>query len=339
MTALLGFITALLVSRPISAREQTPRGIDVYTVDNDHSILDFTVRLVGFNRIRGTFGSWSCDFAYAPAAPAQSFVSFVAEVASVNTQVAERDKDLLKPPFFDAGRVPLMRFQSHSVSGTADSLLIDGNLTIKDSTRRVRFAAHLLFPEAIDPFGNRRLVFSATVTINRRDFGVDGPKFWSLAISDSVTIEMELAGRIWDYASLDFGSSHAAVGPALMAAADSGKLDAALRRMDQQQRAEPDTAKLAGPREVVTAAMRLGQRGDWKSARRVLELALNAVGSHWPATARAAVECRLAETLFRLGDRAGARSHIAIARSLDRDDTNALAWERVIGGTREPGDK
>src|SRR5262249_4187425 len=148
---------------------------EVYTVDNAHSILDFTTRLVAFNRVRGSFTEWSADFAWDPANPNTGVVSFIAKVASVSTQVSQRDGDRKQPDFFDVARFPTMAFQGHVASANGTHLEIEGRLTIRDSTRTIRFPAELEYPEAIDPFGNRRLVFSGKVTLNRRDFGVVRP--------------------------------------------------------------------------------------------------------------------------------------------------------------------
>src|ERR1041384_3857887 len=178
---------------PLVAQQRVP---EVYTVDEAHSLLDFTVRLVGFNRVRGAFGTWKADFAYDPATPASGFVSFRADAASIATQVEERDRDLKDASFFDVARFPALSFEGRVASAAGTSLEIEGRLTIRDSTRTIRFPLRLVTPEAIDPFGNRRLGFAGAGPPNRRGFGGVGPRFWNLVISDSVAIEMELAGRI-----------------------------------------------------------------------------------------------------------------------------------------------
>lgn len=242
---------------------------EVYTVDEAHSLLDFTTRLVGFNRVRGTFGIWRVDFVYDPAAPTAGFVSFMAEVASIATQVDERNQDLEGASFFDVAHFPRMWFEGHVVSATGTGLEIEGKLTIRDSTRVIRFPLELITPEATDPFGNRRLVFAGKVTLNRRDFGVVGPRFWNLAISDSVTIEMELAGRIWAYNTLGFGSG-AYYSPVLVSAADSGRFSEVSRRLERELATEPDSTRLPTPGETEVAVGRLVQASKPREAPRGL---------------------------------------------------------------------
>jgi len=322
------FALGLLLGRlaPVSAQA---RVAEVYTVDEAHSLLDFTTRLVGFNRVRGTFGTWKADFVYDPAAPLSGYVSFIAEAASIATQVEERDRDLKAASFFDVARFPLLRFEGHVASAAGTTLQIEGKLTIRDSVRTVRFPLELTTPEATDPFGNRRLVFAGKVTLNRRDFGVVGPKFWNLAISDSVSIEMELAGRIWGYTSLGFRRG-AYYGPGLVAAADSGRFSEVSRRMERELAAEQDSIRIPSPGETDVAVGRLVQAGKPREALRVLELFDGAVERRWTTPARSLYQTRLGEVLIRLGRGEEAKSHLDKAIALDSSNTNARAWRASV---------
>jgi polyisoprenoid-binding protein YceI len=331
MTSIRHLPVLLLASTSVSRTlvAQRPAGAEVYTVDESHSLLDFTTRLIGLNRVRGSFGVWRADFTYDPANPARSSVTFVARIASINTESRERDDHLRSPDFFDAKKYPWLRFESRSVTAAGSGLVIEGDLTIRDSTRRIRFPVEVLFPEQRDPFGNRRLVFGGKATLNRRDFGIAGPRFWGQAIADSVTIEMELAGRIWEYARLGF-RPNATYAPTLLAAADSGKLDRALEQARAQIQAERDTTKLPPPFGIEIAAMRLAQRGDWVAARKILEMTLEAAGPRWPPDARSSLETRLAEAWFHSGDSRRALEHAARAVELDPANTNAVEWRKLI---------
>src|SRR5205085_12616412 len=93
---------------PPVARAQPTRA-EVYTADVAHSILDFTVRLAGFNRTRGSFKNWDADFIYDPANPSRSSISFVAAAGSIETGVDDRDSDLKGETFFDVARYPFIR--------------------------------------------------------------------------------------------------------------------------------------------------------------------------------------------------------------------------------------
>ena len=51
-------------------------------------------------------------------------------------------------------------------------LAIEGDLTIRDVTRKVVFSAEGPTPPAKDPWGNHRIGLSATTKLNRKDFGL-----------------------------------------------------------------------------------------------------------------------------------------------------------------------
>jgi polyisoprenoid-binding protein YceI len=311
---------------------QQAKVTEVYTVDDAHSILDFTTRLVAFNRVRGSFTEWSADFAWDPERPMLGVVSFVAKSASISTQVAQRDRDLKAPDFFDAARFPTLAFQGHVAAANGTHLEIEGRLTIRDSSRTIRFPAELEFPEAIDPFGNRRLVFSGKVTLNRRDFGVVGPRFWNLAIADSVTVEMELAGRIWGYTRLGVRPT-AYYGPALLAAADSGRFDKTLQRLRSELAAERDSTRYPGPFEFEVTAGRLTQAGKAREAKDALELVAAHAEAHWSPQFQSGYQARLGEAYTRLGQNDQAKRHFERALALDSANTNARVWLATVART------
>ena len=300
-----------------------PGGGQVYTVDVAHSLMDFTVRLAGFNRVRGSFTDWWADLFYDPAAPGSSSVSFVADVASIATSNSERDTDLRRPDFFDVEHFPRMRFRSTRVSPTDGGFLVEGTLTIRDSSRTVRFPATILEPRAVDPFGNWRLSFGATLTLNRRDFGVVGPRFWNNAISDSVTIEMEIAGRQWDYFQLGWGpQSRKSVGELLFSAADSGRLTAGLGRATAITANGVDSTINASAFEFEKAGMRRAQQGRLDDARRILEFGVETLRAGDPSEL-SEVLARLGEVLLRMGRRTDAVKTLRDAVAADPDNTLA----------------
>lgn len=312
-------------------------GPEVYTVDIAHSILDFTVRLAGFNRTRGSFKDWDADFVYDPATPSRSSISFVASVGSITTSNDDRDRDLKGEAFFDVAHYPRMRFVSDEITGTEGGLLVRGRLTIKDVTRPIQFPVKMLAPLGRDPFDNLRISFGASLALNRRDFNVIGPKFWNNAISDSVRIEMEIAGRIWNYASIGLGSpERQAIGRLLLAAADSGRLGAAITAVRSSTKtAAQDSAHRFGPGQFVIAAMLLAQRSParLREAHQILEAGLEL--ATFPTDAdRAAVLTRLGEISYRQGDRAKAREELQRALALAPEDTNAAEWRRLLEVTQ-----
>jgi polyisoprenoid-binding protein YceI len=64
-------------------------------------------------------------------------VTVEVETASIETLKAERDAHLRTPDFFDAQRYPTKTFRSTKVDVKDKSIRMEGDLTIRDKTRRV----------------------------------------------------------------------------------------------------------------------------------------------------------------------------------------------------------
>src|SRR5215831_7307782 len=168
-----------------------PQGL-VYVVDNAHSFMEFSVRLLGFNRVRGAFPDYEAHIYYDSSSVTRSAVSLRIAVAGVSTHEPERDHHLESPDFFDAARFPSMRFDSRQIVGDSTGFVAVGDLTIRDVTRSIAVPVDITSPLGTDPFGNPRFSVTGHVTLSRHEFGVLGPAFWNKAIGDSVEIEFEL---------------------------------------------------------------------------------------------------------------------------------------------------
>lgn len=334
MSRVFGALVALSLACPASffAQSAPPLSGDVYTVDNAHSLLDFTVRLVGFNRVRGNFADYNADIYYDPAHIEQSIVHFDATISSITTGVDERDRDLKAASFFDATRFPTMTFRSVSARPSPGGFDVTGDLTIRDSTRRITLPVQVSTPLSTDPFGNPRASFVSAATLNRRDYGVVGPSFWSNAISDSVGVEIELGARVWNWTTLGFnnGRGRHSVGEMLLGAADSNRLAAALVRA-RGLVAQHDSTWNVGAFEFEKAAMRLSQRQRYADALRILDLVRELTVSAAPDV-RSEFAARHGEVNLRMGKRADAIADFREALSLQSTNTNAQVWLRVAGG-------
>ena len=305
----------------------------VCTADDAHSLMDFTVRLLGFNRVRGRFAAWRASVYYDPDTVEHSSVTFVADAASISTDVPERDADLKRATFFDVARFPRIRFQSTRVEQTAHGFVVIGELTIRDSTRPLRLPTQVITAQSTDPFDNQRVSFGTEVTLNRRDFGVVGPAFWNGAISDSLVVEIEIGCRVWNYVHLDWSTApgRRSVGELLFTAADSGRLAGALPRVRSLWAGrQSDTTWDFSAWEFEKAAMRLARRGQLREALLILDLGVDLQQSGRPADL-AELLARRGEVRLRAGRRAEAAADLRQATLLDPDNTDAIEWLRHSG--------
>ncbi|HEX8807232.1 MAG TPA: YceI family protein [Candidatus Aquilonibacter sp.] len=142
-----------------------------FALDPAHSGVDFTVRHMVFSRVRGSFPKFTLDLDVDEATNMPTALAATIDAGSVDTNVADRDAHLKSPDFLDVAKYPTIQFISTRIKGAPDDFTIDGDLTIHGVTKPVALKA-TVDGRGKDPWGNDRAAFSATATINRKDFGL-----------------------------------------------------------------------------------------------------------------------------------------------------------------------
>ena len=168
-----------------------------WVLDPSHSEVTFSVRHMMISKVRGSFGVKSATLV-APENPLDAKVTASVDVASVDTNDEGRDGHLRSPDFFDAETFPTMEFVSTGARVESGDFFIDGDLTIRGTTKPVSFEFEFGgFGQ--DPYGNYKAGASATTTINREDFGLT----WNAAletggvlVGKDVTINLDLQGAL-----------------------------------------------------------------------------------------------------------------------------------------------
>jgi polyisoprenoid-binding protein YceI len=143
-----------------------------WNIDPNHSTAQFTVRHMGLSNVRGTFNKVTGSAQMDEKDFTKSSVNAVVDVSSVDTRVESRDKDLRSDHFFDVAKYPTMEFKSKRIEKQDDGYKLIGDLTMHGVTKEV--ALNVDQPSGIvtDPYGNLRRGFSASTTINRKDWGL-----------------------------------------------------------------------------------------------------------------------------------------------------------------------
>jgi polyisoprenoid-binding protein YceI len=166
----------------------------IWTLDNSHSEIAFTVRHAGISKVRGQFKDAEATLELAENV-ADSKVSASIKTASFDSGDANRDGHVRGEDFFDVEKFPEISFVSKSIVPSGDAFELQGDLTIKGVTRPVVLKTEFN-GVAVDPFGNTRAGLSAETTISRKDFGLT----WNavleaggVLVSDKVAINLELA--------------------------------------------------------------------------------------------------------------------------------------------------
>lgn len=167
-----------------------------YVIDPAHTRIGFVARHAMVTKVRGAFNDFTGTAYLDSDNPDGSSVQVTIRVASIDTRNADRDAHLRTNDFLQADDYPEITFQSTKIAWTgADTVDITGDLTIKGVTRPVT-VPFTFDGQATDPFGNTRVGFDGSATINRKDFGVT----WNAAletggvlVGDKVVLEFEVS--------------------------------------------------------------------------------------------------------------------------------------------------
>jgi polyisoprenoid-binding protein YceI len=144
-----------------------------YELDPVHSHLGFSVRHMMVSQQRGQFAGVSGTLTLDRADLSKSRVEVTIDVATVNTNNADRDNHIRSADFFDVANHPKITFASREVQVQDDGeLRVTGDLTIRGTTRSVVLTAEPISEESKDPFGNIKVGTSVTGKISRKDFGL-----------------------------------------------------------------------------------------------------------------------------------------------------------------------
>lgn len=154
----------------------TPRlasDVSTWQIDPAHSEIGFEVKHMMFATVRGRFRGVEGTVVLGERANvARSRVTATIETASIDTGHPQRDEHLRSSDFFDVERYPTLTFESRSVQRADDGeLILTGDLTMRGVTRSVTLKGSQS-GQGVDPWGNERVGFTATTTIDRRDFGL-----------------------------------------------------------------------------------------------------------------------------------------------------------------------
>lgn len=165
-----------------------------YSIDAAHTNVEFVVRHLMITKVRGRFGAVTGTIELDPNSDVPRSVQATIDAASIDTNEPQRDAHLKSADFFEVEKYPTLEFASTRIEGSAGSFTIHGGLTIHGVTREVALRGEFEGRVA-DPWGGQRIGYSASTTINRKDFGLT----WNAAletggvvVGDEVRIELNV---------------------------------------------------------------------------------------------------------------------------------------------------
>lgn len=179
----LSLIGALAFGQTASA------AVETYEIDNVHSSVGFSIRHNLVAKVQGSFTQFKGTLRVDRDHLESSTVEATIQAASLSTANEKRDNHLRSPDFFDVATYPTLSFKSKSWKHTGgDNYDVAGDLTIHGVTKEVVLKVTSLgFGPGAKP-GSSISGWEATTTINRRDFGVNGPAMLGRTVGDEVQI-------------------------------------------------------------------------------------------------------------------------------------------------------
>ena len=145
--------------------------VGTWTIDPTHTRVGFVARHMMVTKVRGSFTEFTADIEIAEN-PSDSTLTAEVQMASIDTGNADRDGHLRTNDFFDIEAHPTMRLVATGFEGSGTSYVMRADLTIKGVTKLVEFDLEF---DGVgqDPWGGTRAGFTATATINRKDWGIE----------------------------------------------------------------------------------------------------------------------------------------------------------------------
>ena len=164
-----------------------------YVVDANHTQATFTVTHLAISRVSGkvpvTSGTVSLGANDVPTA-----ISMTLSAKDIDTQSADRDRDLRSADWFDTDKFPTMTFVAKTVTGSPQALSIVGDLTMHGVTKPVTFTAKEI-GKMTDQRGRTHVGYSATTTLDRRNWGLNWGRTTpggSLVAGNDVSIDLNV---------------------------------------------------------------------------------------------------------------------------------------------------
>lgn len=176
----------------ISAAFAVPVQAADYVIDTEkaHAFIDFKIQHLGFSWMSGRFNEFEGTFTYDAESPEASKIDVKIDVASIDTNFAERDKHL-REQFLNTDKYPEARFTSTSFEQQADGrLLMKGDFTLHGVTKPMIIPVEKV-GEGEDPWGGYRVGFLGETKFTIADYGIDVSKLGPSSEEVYLTLSIE----------------------------------------------------------------------------------------------------------------------------------------------------
>lgn len=166
--------------------------LENYVIDTKggHAAIQFKTKHLGYSWLVGRFNTFEGEFSIDDFDDNANKIVVDIDVASIDSNHAERDKHLRSADFLDTKEFPKARFESTKIKSTAKGYLVTGNLTLRNVTKEISFDAKQIGAGS-DPWGGYRRGFEGETSFKYADFGYKGGKWNFMPKNVYLTLTIE----------------------------------------------------------------------------------------------------------------------------------------------------
>ena len=164
------FGAGLLASSAVSAVD--------YEIDTKgmHAFIEFKIKHLGYSWLLGRFNRFEGAFSYDEKRPQNNKVSVSIEVASLDSNHAQRDKHLRSKKFFDTDKFPKAVFVSSAwEQKTPGKAVLRGTLSLRGISKEIAIDVSDI-GHGPDPWGGYRRGFEGETILSLSDWNMKSAK-------------------------------------------------------------------------------------------------------------------------------------------------------------------
>lgn len=184
----------LILAGALCAASLTPLRAATLALDPVHTQAEFTVLHLAISKVHGqiplTSGTVTTGPNNVPTAATATF-----DVRALDSHDSNRDKSLKSADFLDSEKYPTMTFVAKKIEGTPANFTMTGDLSMHGVTKPLTLKGQVM--GTLTERGKRHVAYTASGSIDRRDWGMDVLKSvpgGNLIAGTEVTIEVEADG-------------------------------------------------------------------------------------------------------------------------------------------------
>ncbi len=182
-------MTNSITQSPASTKTTT------WKIDASHSTVEFVAKHMMITNVRGRFPDVEGTIRFDEEDITNSSVEATIQVATLTSGSEQRDNHLRTGDFFLVEQYPTITFKSTRIEPKGDDEYnVVGDLTIRGVTKEVTLDT-TFEGRSISPWGTEAMGFTATTTINRKDFGLNwnvGLETGGVLVGDKIKIELNI---------------------------------------------------------------------------------------------------------------------------------------------------